>query len=363
MKKSEFDPGASSKRGRRNETELMEKFLSIVPSLGKDTRCVSYDELADKMSCSPDDAKRIVTYLLDSDAIAGTLNFRKMDAKFARKCLGEKKTAGIPGLKDLTKDGGIFIDPGGLGILSEPQRLTVEESQALIAALELAQISPENPIYDKLRRGAMPSDVEGKMGIQSYIGVGADYEMLAKLSLLCVQHRLANIIYVSSHDAGRIDPDEIPMRKIAPYELYISEDNGEIYLSAYCYTHNEPRTFNFNRIIRVEELAEHSSKEVQSENIRRDMFSDSPDEALLSMDPSVNLDPRVWIGSEVLQGQDGRKQVKVKLHDDLTWVSRNIAAKLGKVRVEYPEELGREVVKSAREALADIESLRKEIDD
>ncbi len=341
---------------RPNGTQMLESVLKVLPGLEK--KYVSYEELAQKMGCSVEDAIGTIADLSDSESNNTAMDFYVLSAEDAMRELAAGNGKDTDALAPLTKSGGIAIGRS-LGIFSRPPRLTVEESQALISALDYAKIPNDASIRKTLGKSVMPTSMQSRDAMQVYISSAEDYTILRNLSLLCKQNRLASIEYVSASDSVD-DVGNIKPRKIAPQQLY-TQENGEVYLSAYCYTNEEMRTFKVARILSLDPLPEHSSKDVRSLASDKELIDEDAPLAKLEMNAGQCIDDRVWIKSKVEENPDGSKTATLPLQENTTWIAKHIVARLGEMRVSEPESLRVEVRGYAKFLQEDIAKMREEL--
>ncbi len=325
---------------RPNETQRLEKALEIIPLLQEG--CLSFDEIAQLMGCSVEDAFTVMRELSACEVDGEPLGFHFIEAAQARAALQRAKGGAALALEKLAAHGGIIVS-GGFGALSPHASLRPDEVQALLAALDRMHVGDDSPLRGKILSRATSIDGLDSDGLLAFITVADASATMAELSLLCDQHRLASIEY-----ADRV-------RTIAPLELY-REANGESYLWAHVRESGRCQTFRVDRITFVEPMAEHASAEVLAMRGHPPLLTENVEHALLEMPADELVDERVWTGAETIGESDGIKRVRIPLQRNHAWMVRQIAARFGRVRVLEPDGLADEVRACAKAILSEVSS-------
>lgn len=358
---------------RPNELDLLRRLLETLPTIGPGFTAM--DQIAQAMDTSVDQARGIIDDLTSCETDGAPLGFVMLSPRDATllvqklqrngKLLFSAPFAGQPDaleqLRRMREVGGIFVQ-GRLDVLSSQPRLTLDESQALLSALEFGGVSAQSDIARKLRFNVMPLDLDDASQLATHVTHVHDYEVLRALSLLCAQGRMAKIRYLSASDVDVEDPGQLAQRTIAPLELYTA-DNGHAYLDAWSYDHQEPRTYRIDRIVAVEKLAAHASPEVRAERQRRGFFADDVQVATLLAQPGQCIDTREWMDARTQPcDEDGAMRIDMPLQPQHGWVARHIAARFGEMQVMSPDELADDTRRYAQQALQQLDELRREFD-
>lgn len=342
---------------RSNETDRLARIIEALPRLG--TGCFSYAELAEEMGCGIEDARRTVRQLADGGAGDEDFGIATLTPEEVNAAIGRFGSVAREKLGKLAEHGGIAVT-GRLGILAAPMRLNAEEGHALLLALDYAGIPEDSRLRGELERCVMPPDTDDEDRLRVYIDTAADHRIIKELSILCLQGRLADIVY-ASESAGpaslgeNADAAAAATRTIAPLELYTG-DNGRVYLGAYAYDRKDVRTFRTDRIAEVFPRADHASPEVRAMRGRQPFVDSDGGRAVLAVAEGVCLDERKWLGIEPLG--DGR--ASLPLRKDTAWLCRHIVARLGDVDIIEPDSLRADVTEYARSVLDDIKALKAE---
>jgi len=343
---------------KTNETERLAKLLETLPLLKGS--CISHEEIAERVGCTADEARRMVTQLSDVDSDSAPLGIAVVTAEEVRAALARFGDQAPEDLAKLSVHGGIILT-GERGMLTEPLRLDSHESRALLLALDYAGISDDAPLREKLVSRTMPADADGSERLRIRLDQTGSYGVLRTLSLLCRQGRTAELAYRSStaSENARSSGNDASYRKIAPLELYTAE-NGSLYLDAFAYDREDLRTFRVDRIVDVHPLAEHASPRIRALRGRRELIDPSGPHAVLKARSDVRLDGRRWLMAESEELPDGTQRVTLPMRESTAWLSRAIVARLGGVEVESPRSLADDVLECARQTLADIRALESE---
>lgn len=343
---------------KTNETERLVKLLEALPLL--EGSCISHEEIAERVGCTTDEARRMVTQLTDVDFDDVPLGIAVVTAEEVRSALARFGDRAPEGLAKLSAHGGIILT-GEHGMLTEPPRLDSRESRALLLALDYAGISDDAPLRKKLVSRVMPYGAAEGRHLKIRPDQGGSYGILRALSLLCRQGRAAELAYRPPDEAANapFNGSDVFYRKIAPLELFTAE-NGGLYLDAYAYDREGLRTFRLDRIIDVRPLAEHASPEVRALRGHRELIDPSGPQAVLKVRPGVRLDSRRWLMAEPEEKDDGTQLITLPMRESTAWLSRHIVARLGTVEVVEPASLQDDVLECARQILADIRSLESE---
>ena len=320
---------------RPNETQRLEKALEIIPLLQEG--CLSFDEVARLMGCPLEDAIAVMRDLAACEVDGEPLGFHLVEAAQAQAALKRATGPAIAMLEKLAVHGGIIVS-GDFGTLAPHATLKADEIQALLAALDRMHIGDDSPLRGKILSRAVSVDQLDVDGLLAFITAADASATMAELSLLCDQHRLAHIGYAGKE------------RTIAPLELY-RESNGEAYLWAYVRESGRGQTFRVDRIAFVEPLAEHASSEIIAMRGHPLLFTENVESALLEMPADEQVDERVWTGAEIVAEGDGLKRIRIPLQRNRSWMTRQIVARFGRVRVLEPADLVAGVRTCAQELL------------
>jgi len=229
---------------------------------------------------------------------------------------------------------------GQMPALERPIRLTSAEVAALIAALEIAGVPSEDPLFATLTSASSPGarieDVE-RMVMASSAASPDFAEVLRRISLGIESGRAIEIEYQS---AGSDTPQR---RTVEPTGTLRDRDTW--YLRAWCRQAEAERTFRFDRIcdIRVtgESFAPRSMTPAGSP-----LVTEGLPVARLRLTPGLELAEAQWPGLKVVeQLADGSSLADVPFAGH-AWLARQVVAHLGAIEVLGPSEV--------REAVADL---------
>lgn len=149
---------------------------------------------------------------------------------------------------------------GSLPALKRAARLSRQETKALLTALQLAGIEPEDALYQKLLQASGALDVDAdKIGRLITSGMSSGQgELIKSLSAALADKRVILLYYASPSK----EHSELRPRAIEPRQLFMERDSW--YLEAWCRRSDELRTFKLERIARIELSEERFEPQAQS---------------------------------------------------------------------------------------------------
>ncbi len=246
--------------------------------------------------------------------------------------------------------GDLLFVTGELPGVSGPVRLSVGEARALAAALQAAGFHAEDELTERLLSAAGSASFDAKeleRTVRATID-GHSPEVFEALSQATAASAVVRIGYT------RMGAAEVTERDIEPVTLYA--ERGAWYVTAWCRRSDGWRTFRVDRIASAaltgERFASRAAGPVGSPPLTSPERFAALRKATLRFTDPVAFDEREWPGAEVVgTGPDGCLVVEVP-YGGLSWISRRVVARLGKVVAVAPDEVRTAVADLAAELLA-----------
>jgi proteasome accessory factor C len=229
--------------------------------------------------------------------------------------------------------------------LERPIRLSPTETRALVAALETAGHEPDDPLVTKLLDSvSAPLDAEALMAVVRGGGGGAagireTYEVLAEALGSAVAVGISYFTASSGRHSTRV---------VRPYSLV--NERGVWYLTAFCESAGEVRTFRVDRIRSARATGAHFEKPAVGRGSVMPVGPDLPRATLMLRAGAPFREKRDWPGAVFEERADGAVEARVP-YSSPTWVARRVAAGLGSIEVLGPEEVRHAVCEIAKGTL------------
>ncbi|MBE0477384.1 MAG: WYL domain-containing protein [Coriobacteriia bacterium] len=228
--------------------------------------------------------------------------------------------------------------------LGRPVRLTPRETRALAAALRACGLTAEDPLLRKLEAasspGAEPEDVQRLVRAHAADPQGGVYAALARA---IEEGAKVEASYLSS---GAAEP---ACRTLQPHAL--AWRDGSWYLSAFCESAFEERTFRLDRFLWLRATGEPFERPEPPPDAAPDFTTRGLPAAVLRFAPGERASTREWPGATFEAGEDGATLARVP-YSSLRWLAREVVARLGAVTVLEPAEVREAVRALAEEELA-----------
>ena len=233
--------------------------------------------------------------------------------------------------------------------LERPVRLSPAETRALAAALETAGHQPDDPLVAKLLASvSAPLDAQALMAVVrggSPTGIRDTYETLAE----ALEAAAAVEIEYFTASSGRHST-----RVVRPYSL--QNERGVWYLSAFCTSAGEVRTFKVDRIRSARVTGEHFDRPATTRGAIIPSGPDLPVATLLLHAGAPFREKRDWPGATFDVRADGDVEVRVP-YSSPSWVARRVAAGLGSIEALGPHDIRQAVCETAGAALKALDML------
>jgi len=228
--------------------------------------------------------------------------------------------------------------------LERPVRLSPAETRALVAALETAGHEPDDPLVTKLLASvSAPLDAEALMAVVragSAAGIRDTYETLAEALEAAAAVEIDYFTASSGLHSTRI---------VHPHSL--RNERGAWYLSAFCRSAGEVRTFRVDRIRSARPTGEHFEKPAPPPpGSVAPRGADLPSATLLLRAGAPFREERDWPGATFAERANGDIEASVP-YSSPSWVARRVAAGLGAIEVLGPDEVRQAVCETAGAAL------------
>lgn len=229
---------------------------------------------------------------------------------------------------------------GGLPALDKPLRLTVREARALIAALNFADIAPDDPLLNKLMQAVGPQETDATR-IANLIYAGNQTDIASTLSAISQSIATSRVIEISHSRPGH---DEPTTRLVEPHQLI--DDQGTWYFIGWCRKANDLRTFRVDRISQAtltQETAAYRELPIKTAPID---LTQANSALVVVHDESVLLE-QPWPGLTWIDDIPQDLNIELRATDkiaslplvNLVWASQQIAATLGAVEALSPPDL------------------------
>ena len=141
------------------------------------------------------------------------------------------------------------------------------------------------------------------------------------------------------------------MRTVEPLQLFA--DRGAWYLSAWCRSAGDFRTFRVDRIRAVEPAGESFDAAARGSAFTdRAFVADNLPTARLAFAPTEVFSEREWPGGRIAETREDGTVVAEVPYAGTAWIARRVVARLGGVVVEAPDEVREAVAGLATAALS-----------
>ncbi|MBS3956642.1 MAG: WYL domain-containing protein [Clostridiales bacterium] len=235
---------------------------------------------------------------------------------------------------------------GQMPALDRAIRLTAAEARALVAALQTAGRTQDDPLVTRVLAAASTIDA-GEVERAVRAATAPDNGALTILAAAVANRERVRIEY-----QGRAD-DTPARRTIEP--LALQSERGAWYAHAFCRHAGAPRTFRIDRIFEATPLGEH----FESPHFEPDgqiLPAGKLPHATIALAPGIDPPEREWPGMRVVPGDGPGTLVEVP-YAGTAWIARQVASYLGDATVIEPFE-----VREAVAALVARETRRREHD-
>jgi proteasome accessory factor C len=300
----------------------------------------------------------LVPYLRDNDGARVDDVAREFGVK-PKQILADLKVlwfCGLPGAQmgDLIE---IDIDAAeGEGVihltnadyLARPLRLAADEALALLTALRTLREVAADTDRAAVDRAIAKLEAAAGAGASAHVHVEpADPEIAETVNRALATGRRLHLVYdVPSRD-------ETTERDVDPMRLVVSE--GRSYLEAWCRLAEDVRLFRLDRIAgaKLLDLPCEPPPDATPRDLSNGMFQPSEADLLAT----VRLSPPArWVAEyypteSVTEDADGSLLVTLRVADT-AWLQRLVLRLGGYAIVVEPEELGKQIAATARDALA-----------
>jgi len=241
----------------------------------------------------------------------------------------------------------VFVEDGIVEVVSPlpaikgAVRLSAAEAEALSAALAAAGYSADEPLTEKLLTASSAGfDAEGLAHTLRTETAAHDSAVFETIAGAIAASEAVAITY-------QRDGANVPgVRTIEPHRLIA--ERGAWYVSAYCRSAGENRTFRVDRIRTAEPTGEHF--EPATPTFAAAAFTgEGLPLARLRFAPGEAFIEREWPGGRVIESaEDGSTLAEVPF-GGTGWIARAVTARLGAVEVLEPSEV-REAVRALARA-------------
>jgi len=246
----------------------------------------------------------------------------------------------------------VFVEDGMVEVyqpipaISGSVRLSAAEAEALVAALAATGFDANADLTARLL-GAASADFDAEELAHTLRTETAAHnvDVFETIAGAIASHEALAITYQRD---GASTPGP---RTIEPHQLIA--DRGAWYVSAFCRSAGEDRTFRVDRIRTAEATGEHFEPVELAANAAAFSAGGLPT-ARLRFAPGEAFIEREWPGGSVLEStQDGSTLADVPF-GGTGWISRAVVARLGAVEVLEPAEVREAVRTLAAERLAEL---------
>jgi proteasome accessory factor C len=246
-----------------------------------------------------------------------------------------------------------FVDEGRVIVMAPPPaldrpiRLSTAEARALVAALQAAGLDTDGTLVKRLAQASSmefsAEDLEKRLRTQSAVPPGKAYERLAAA---IANSRVVSIEYQRSGEAS------LHMRTIEPESLF--NERGVWYVSAFCRSASDFRTFRIDRI-RSAALSDEMFAPRSSERPPVAFSGERLPRARLRFTSRSAYSQREWPGSEIADSRVPSGAIVADVpYSGTEWIARQVCARLGDVVVESPDEVRSAVSRMAKSIAADL---------
>lgn len=241
----------------------------------------------------------------------------------------------------LLSDGGVCIT-GPMPAFNKPVRLNREQAIALVLALEMIGVEPEDNLVKKLAE-ATTNDLD-VYTINRLIEIVVPDHNLAVFNEISSGHMDQQVVKITHQK----ESGEITVRLIEPHTIF--SERGSWYVGGYCHTRDCYRTFKMERITSAEILREVFSHPVHPQDTDAPTaidISSAPYLARLHFENAEDFDPREWPAAIAVPSRAAAIVLDVPFYDP-EWIGRQVVSKMGAVTVKYPDAVREAVVKLAQ---------------
>lgn len=250
------------------------------------------------------------------------------------------------GLVPVLVDGDEVEVFGEIPAVKGPVRLSAGEAEALAAALQAAGFGAEDRLTAKLLAATTEAydAAEVERVVRASIS-GHDIGVYEQLARSTTEREAVEIEHAPA------DGGVASCRTVEPTALFA--ERGAWYLSAWCRTADDWRTFRLDRIRSVHATGEHfdlAARPIPPTELQALDIAGLPN-ARVRFAPGEQFSEREWPGAVVADQQaDGATLVDVP-YAGTAWIARHIVARLGAVSVLEPTEVREAVRRLAAEEL------------
>jgi proteasome accessory factor C len=228
-------------------------------------------------------------------------------------------------------------------------RLSATEAAALAAALQAAGFSADDPLVARIL-SATSTDFDAHR-LEQTVRAAISTHDTSVFETLARATRDAHVVRLEYGSAGSA---ETTVRDIEPRAVFA--ERGAWYVTAWCRLNDAWRTFRIDRIRSAEPTGAIFDAVVRGsspENAPGFGLKDSP-VARLSFTPGEAFTLREWPGARLVSSP-GADHVEIEVpYSGLGWISRQVVARLGAVRVVEPIEVRDAVATLANELSASM---------
>lgn len=213
-------------------------------------------------------------------------------------------------------------------------RLSATEAAALAAALQAAGFSADDPLVVRIL-AATSADFDAHR-LEQTVRAAISSHDTSVFETLAKATRNSHVVRIEYGSAGSADTT---VRDIEPRAVFA--ERGAWYVTAWCRLSDAWRTFRIDRIRSAESTGDTFdvvARGSSPENASGFGLQNSP-VARLSFTPGEPLALREWPGARVVSSpDDGHVEIEVP-YSGIGWISRQVVARLGSVRVVEPVEV------------------------
>ena len=244
-------------------------------------------------------------------------------------------------LVPLSVEGDVAIVFGPLPALERAVRLSGNQAEAVLAALQAAGLGADDPLWQKLRSVATDdaTDAERFERILASAPDDRTDETLKSASLAIAEGRVMSLSYQGSAETSPRD------RVVEPVALL--NERGHWYLEAYARDAGALRTFRLDRVRTCAVLPERCPDRSASPSGAA-IATDGLPLATLRLDVGEEATSRDWPGMRVVSRDAEGTLIEVP-YAGAAWIARQVLSRLGAATVIEPPEV-RDAVRELAEA-------------
>lgn len=239
---------------------------------------------------------------------------------------------------------------GEMPAVRGPVRLSGAEARALVAALQTGGFGASNPLVVKLLEAAASTsfDSDEIASTLQATASGHEADTFEILSRASAEHEIVKIEYARAGATGAAS------REVEPVALIL--ERGAWYLTGWCRTSDDWRTFRIDRIHRVETIGRRFDPRTDAPPLPTSFLAAALPFARLRFLSGEAYSERDWPGSVVAERTaDGALTVEVP-YSGTAWIARMVTAHLGRVVAISPAEVVSEVARTASAELARLDA-------